>query len=214
MSRTVSGAQLSTFWGRTVGLRTVGPPDSWAPKSGMLGPKKWNVGPRTVGPGAIYKINWHLFPKCWQHISNINHFGLVIFKKKSENHRALICPPPPPAHFRNGRRARPKDCKPNFSRILICLFKLFTWDFIHQGLDNSSWKPNILKERTFKYRPKYAAGEQSIEVFCRILPQQSLHIFRNNRISYMVFVAPLLFCRYLYQTLPNFASRIWQLRVS
>ena len=34
--------------------------------------KKWTVGPPgQLGPGEMYKINWHLFPKCGRHISNI-----------------------------------------------------------------------------------------------------------------------------------------------
>ena len=48
------GAQLSTFWGWTVGPRTVGPPDSWAPDSwapGQLGPGQ--LGPGQLGPGTF-----------------------------------------------------------------------------------------------------------------------------------------------------------------
>ena len=55
--------------------------------SRQIGP--WTIGPRTVGPwgrnpptdniyppivGRIYPIpsNWHVFPKCWQLVSNMN----------------------------------------------------------------------------------------------------------------------------------------------
>ena len=65
----LSGAQLSTFWGRTVGPRTVGPLDSWAPDSwapGQLGPGQ--LGPRTVGPRTIGPRGPTVRPEkvdCW-----------------------------------------------------------------------------------------------------------------------------------------------------
>ena len=51
----LSGAQLSTFWGRIVGPRTVGP--------------------RTVGPLDSWALgqrpsNWHISPNSWQDLSN------------------------------------------------------------------------------------------------------------------------------------------------
>ena len=55
----------------------------------LSAPKKWTIGPRTVGPWArnpptdiyppivgriypipVYKFNGHVFPKCWQLLSN------------------------------------------------------------------------------------------------------------------------------------------------
>ena len=72
------GAQLSTFWGWTVGPRTVGPPDSWAPDS--WAPDSWALGhlvPGQFGPGAMYKFYRHMFSKCWQHISNTNIYRYI-----------------------------------------------------------------------------------------------------------------------------------------
>ena len=62
----LSGAQLSTFSGWTIGPRTVGP---W----GRNPPT--DIYPPIVGriyPIPVYEFNWHVFPKCWQLISNTN----------------------------------------------------------------------------------------------------------------------------------------------
>ena len=53
--------------------------------------KKWTVGPPgQLGPGEMYKINWHLFPKCGQHISNIYIKGA---QKTSNWHTSPKCWP-------------------------------------------------------------------------------------------------------------------------
>ena len=60
------GAQLSTFSGWTIGPQTVGP---W----GRNPPT--DIYPPIVGriyPIPVYKFNGHVFPKCWQLISNMN----------------------------------------------------------------------------------------------------------------------------------------------
>ena len=62
----------------TIGPRTVGPLDSWAPDNWAPGQKPSNlqyIYPPIVGRIyliPVYKFNWHVFPKCWQLISNIN----------------------------------------------------------------------------------------------------------------------------------------------
>ena len=56
--------QLSTFSGWTIGPRTVGPWGRNPPTDNIYSPIV----------GRIYPIpsNWHVFPKCWQLISNMN----------------------------------------------------------------------------------------------------------------------------------------------
>ena len=74
---------------------------------GELGPGQ--LGPGLLGPGqlghvAMYKINWHLFPKCWQHISNTN---IYITK----------CTFPYPAPQRAHRKPPTDIYPPNVGRI-------------------------------------------------------------------------------------------------
>ena len=108
--RTV-GPRGPTFRGPTVRPQKVDSwaPDSWAPGPNCPGPnwppwKSGLLGPGQLGHVAMYKINWHLFPKCWQHISNTN---IYITK----------CTFPYPAPQRAHRKPPTDIYPPNVGRI-------------------------------------------------------------------------------------------------
>ena len=70
------------------------------PEAQMSGAPPWKssmLGPGQLGPGAMYKINWHLLPKCRQHISisNTNIYIIIctFFNPAPQSQRAQRKPP-------------------------------------------------------------------------------------------------------------------------